>query len=114
MFCVYSSAGLINSLLTMGLSTKVEVQREQRLSEEEGMLEMDHDGVGGLANEEEGEKEVGEMKGKTLTLSAETKKKVWLLSGLFGVDNLAGGLVPVSVAPRLVMSSPADLGPIVQ
>lgn len=88
MFCVYSGAGLINVLLTMRLSQKVEVKKVvQELNEEE---------VGMLESEEGEEVEVKVSKG-ALNLSPETKKKVWLLSGLFGVDNLSGGLVPVSV-----------------
>jgi hypothetical protein len=106
MFCIYSSAGLVNSLLTLGLSEKVEVQKKQRSSEEQGMLEMQEENV--AQDEEEEEEYVEEEKGKTLNLSSQTKKKVWLLSGLFGVDNLAGGLVPVSVIHWWLGGSQAD------
>ena len=55
-----------------------------RPEEEEGLLEQ------GQAEDEH------ELKAKTtFGFTPETKRKVWLLSGLFGLDNLAGGLVPV-------------------
>lgn len=89
-FLLYSTAGLLNSALAMALSTKVEIQRKPKSSgeEEDGLFEMG----------EEEEEVVEETKETTaLGLSPETKKKVWLLSALFGVDNLSGGLVPVWV-----------------
>jgi hypothetical protein len=71
----------------MVLSAKVEIQRKPSSSgEEDGLFEMG----------EEEDEVVEEMKeAPALTFSPETKKKVWLLSILFGVDNLSGGLVPV-------------------
>jgi len=88
MFLLYSTAGLLNSALVMALSAKVEIQRKPRSSgeEEDGLFEM-------------GEEEVVEEAKETtaLGLSPETKKKVWLLSALFGVDNFSGGLVPVTI-----------------
>jgi hypothetical protein len=87
-FLLYSAAGLFNSALTMVLSAKVEIQRKPSSSgeEEDGLFEMG----------EEEDEVVEEMKeAPALTFSPETKKKVWLLSILFGVDNLSAGLVPV-------------------
>ncbi|KAJ7655320.1 MFS transporter [Mycena rosella] len=89
MFLLYSTAGLLNCALAMALSAKVELQRRPRSSgeEEDGLFEM-------------GEEEdvIEETKETTaLGLSRETKKKVWILSALFGVDNLSGGLVPVTI-----------------
>ncbi|KAJ6477752.1 MFS transporter [Mycena sanguinolenta] len=96
MFLLYSTAGLFNSALAMVLSAEVEIQRKPRASgeEEDGLFEMG-------AQEEEVE-ETKETTG--LGLSRETKKKVWLLSALFGVDNLSGGLVPVWVTKFLPQS----------
>ncbi|KAJ6613853.1 MFS transporter [Mycena sp. CBHHK59/15] len=90
MFLLYSTAGLLNSALAMALSVKVEIQRKPRSSgeEEDGLFEMGEE-------EEEVVEETKEM--TALGLSPETKKKVWLLSALFGVDNLSGGLVPVTI-----------------
>ncbi|KAJ7253798.1 MFS transporter [Mycena rebaudengoi] len=91
MFLLYSMAGLLNSALAMALSAEVEIQRRKpRLSgeEEDGLFEMGEE-------EEEVVEEVKEM--TALGLSPETKKKTWLLSALFGVDNLSGGLVPVTI-----------------
>ncbi|KAJ7780851.1 major facilitator superfamily domain-containing protein [Mycena maculata] len=88
MFLLYSTAGLLNSALTMALSANVEIQRRSSGGEEDGLFEM------GEAEEEV----VEETKEKTtFSFSPETKKKVWLLSALFGVDNLSGGLVPVTI-----------------
>ncbi|KAJ7282347.1 major facilitator superfamily domain-containing protein [Mycena rebaudengoi] len=89
-FLFYSAAGLFNSALTMVLSAKVEIQRKSSSSaeEEDGLFEMG----------EEEDEVVEETKETTaLTFSPETKRKVWLLSALFGVDNLSSGLVPVSI-----------------
>ncbi|KAJ6558380.1 MFS transporter [Mycena capillaripes] len=89
MFLLYSTAGLLNSVLVMALSAQVEVQRKPRSSGEE------EDGLFNMGEEEE---VVAEAKETTaLGLSPETKKKVWLLSALFGVDNFSGGLVPVTI-----------------
>ncbi|KAJ7160540.1 MFS transporter [Mycena crocata] len=91
MFLLYSTAGLLNSALSLVLSTRVEIQRKPRSSgeEEDGLFEMADD---------DDDEVVQEAKGTTaLVLSPETKKKVWLLSALFSVDNLAGGLVPVTI-----------------
>jgi MFS family permease len=87
-FLLYSAAGLFNSALTMALSVKVEIQRKSNSSaeEEDGLFEMG----------EEEDEDVEETKETTaLVFSPETKRKVWLLSALFGVDNLSAGLVPV-------------------
>jgi MFS family permease len=87
-FLLYSAAGLFNSALTMALSVKVEIQRKSNSSaeEEDGLFEMG----------EEEDEVVEETKETTaLVFSPETKRKVWLLSALFGVDNLSAGLVPV-------------------
>ncbi|KAF7366010.1 Major facilitator superfamily domain-containing protein [Mycena venus] len=89
MFLLYSMAGLLNSALAMALSAKVEIQRKPRLSREE------EDGLFEMGEEEEVVEETKETTG--LSLSPETKKKVWLLSALFGVDNFSGGLVPVTI-----------------
>ncbi|KAJ7351538.1 MFS transporter [Mycena albidolilacea] len=89
-FLLYSAAGLFNSVLTMALSVKVEIQRKSNSSaeEEDGLFEMG----------EEEDEVVEETKETTaLVFSPETKRKVWLLSALFGVDNLSAGLVPVSI-----------------
>ncbi|KAJ6564208.1 MFS transporter [Mycena capillaripes] len=89
-FLLYSAAGLLNGALTMLLSAKVEIQRKQSSSgeEEDGLFEMG----------EEDEEVVEETKETTaLVFSPETKRKVWLLSALFGLDNLSSGLVPVSI-----------------
>ncbi|KAJ7205244.1 MFS transporter [Mycena pura] len=92
MFVLYSMAGLLNSALAMALSAQVEIQRKSRSSGEE------EDGLFNMGEEEEEEEVVEEAKERTaLGLSPETKKKVWLLSALFGVDNFSGGLVPVTI-----------------
>ncbi|KAJ7211898.1 MFS transporter [Mycena haematopus] len=92
MFLLYSTAGLMNCALAMVLSAKVELQKKPRSSgEEEGLFEM--------GEEEEEEEDVVEETKETMALglSRETKKKVWILSALFGVDNFSGGLVPVTI-----------------
>ncbi|KAJ7618747.1 MFS transporter [Roridomyces roridus] len=91
MFLLYSTAGLLNSCLAMSLSRNVEVQRAQRpqsAEEEEGLFEMEG---------EDRDEEPKEVSKAALGLSRETKKKVWLLSTLFGLDNFSGGLVPVTI-----------------
>ncbi|KAF7342672.1 Major facilitator superfamily domain-containing protein [Mycena sanguinolenta] len=88
MFLLYSTAGLLNSALAMALSAEVEIKGKPSSSgeEEDELFEM---------GEEEIVEETKEM--TALGLSPETKKKVWLLSALFGVDNFSGGLVPVTI-----------------
>ncbi|KAJ7057743.1 MFS transporter [Mycena amicta] len=90
-FLLYAAAGLFNSAVTMFISAKVELQRKPRSSreeeEEEGLFEM--------GEEDDAVEETKET--PALSFSPETKKKVWLLSALFGVDNLSAGLVPVSI-----------------
>ena len=69
----------------MALSRDAELQPTRASADEqERLVELGEDG-----------EEIVEEPKAALGLSPETKKKVWLLSALFGVDNLAGGLVPV-------------------
>ncbi|KAF7342657.1 Major facilitator superfamily domain-containing protein [Mycena sanguinolenta] len=93
MFLLYSTAGLLNGALAMALSAEVEIKGKPSSSEveEDELFEM---------GEEEIVEETKEM--TALGLSPETKKKVWLLSVLFGVDNFSGGLVPVWVTKLLL------------
>ena len=85
MFCIYAAAGLFNSVVAMALSRDAELQPTRASADEqERLVELGEDG-----------EEIVEEPKAARGLSPETKKKVWLLSALFGVDNLAGGLVPV-------------------
>ncbi len=93
-FWMYTVWGLVKSLLTLCLSkaceveTKPKLEEEQRLLPEQGLL-PEQQPQGPVESAKDGAKRRG------LGFTSETRKKVWLLSALFGLDNIASGLVPL-------------------
>ena len=100
-FYLYTLCGLIKSLFSLVLSDQCEPTKsvnKAEPNERSRLLDAERDERGESQEEEIRDREVVKKPGfidRLLGLSPETRKKVYTLSLLFGLDNLASGLVPL-------------------
>jgi len=81
---------LVKSGLTICLSERCEVDSLSKTAEERRLLESSR-----IEEEDVDGAEEAMPEGRFLGLTIETRRKVARLSALFGLDNLASGLVPL-------------------
>lgn len=101
-FYLYTLCGLIKSLFSVVLSSKCEPSRSisdtRAAADERTRLLVAEQGDESTRDQVEGDLVKPKKPGfidRVLGLTPETRKKVYTLSLLFGLDNLASGLVPL-------------------
>lgn len=109
-FFIYTGCGIIKSLLSFVLSDKCEpvVRVNQVAAPDERTRLLDAERADQQAGAVEPAKKDKKpnIVDRILGLTPETRRKVYTLSALFGLDNLASGLVPLCVSVSLSRLSP--------